>query len=234
MAIMHNDNYYLIIPASGTGSRMNVGVPKQYLKLDNGLTILDQCLKTLLKIDQISGFVISLSESDSRFNKSTYFNHPKLLGLALGGKERYHSVQSALNTLSNFARSNDWVLIHDAVRPCIKEADVHNLIDHVFNHSVGGILASKALDTIKKIHDEKVTTIDRNELYHAQTPQMFRFGILKEAIDNAIEIDNHITDDSEALENLGYSIKIVSGSKSNIKITQADDLELANYYLNKL
>ena len=229
---MHNDNCYLIIPASGSGSRMNSEIPKQYLKLENGLTIVDQCLKTLLGIDQISGCVIALAEGDERFKDSSYYKHPKILGFALGGKERYHSVLSALNTLSEFASSNDWVLVHDAVRPCIKKTDVQNLIGEIFNHSVGGILATRAIDTIKKIKDKgEVSTIDRKKLYHAQTPQMFRFGILKEAINNAIEINNHITDESEAVEDLGHLIKIVTGSKSNIKITQEDDLELANYYL---
>ena len=150
----------------------------------------------------------------------------------MGGKERYHSVLSALNTLSEFASSNDWVLVHDAVRPCIKKTDVENLIGEIFNHSIGGILATRAIDTIKKIKDKgEVLTIDRKKLYHAQTPQMFRFGILKEAINNAMEINNHITDESEAVEDLGHLIKIVTGSKSNIKITQEEDLELANYYL---
>jgi 2-C-methyl-D-erythritol 4-phosphate cytidylyltransferase len=229
---MHNDNCYLIIPASGSGSRMNAEIPKQYLKLENGLTIVDQCLKTLLEIEQISGCVIALAEGDELFKDSSYYKHPKILGFALGGKERQHSVLSALNTLSEFASSNDWVLVHDAVRPCIKKTDVQNLIGEIFNHSIGGILATRAIDTIKKIKDEgEVSTIDRKKLYHAQTPQMFRFGILKEAIDKAIEIDNHITDESEAVEDLGHLIKIVTGSKSNIKITQEDDLELANYYL---
>ncbi len=229
---MRNDNCYLIIPASGSGSRMNAEIPKQYLKLENGLTIVDQCLKTLLGIDQISGCVIALAEGDERFKDSSYYKHPKILGFALGGMERYHSVLSALNTLSEFASSNDWVLVHDAVRPCIKKTDVENLIGEIFNHSVGGILATRAIDTIKKIKDKgEVLTIDRKKLYHAQTPQMFRFGILKEAINNAIEINNHITDESEAVEDLGHLIKIVTGSKSNIKITQEDDLELANYYL---
>ena len=186
---MHNDNCYLIIPASGSGSRMNAEIPKQYLKLENGLTIVDQCLKTLLEIEQISGCVIALAEGDERFKDSSYYKHPKILGFALGGKERHHSVLSALYTLSEFASSNDWVLVHDAVRPCIKKTDVQNLIGEIFNHSIGGILATRAIDTIKKIKDKgEVSTIDRKKLYHAQTPQMFRFGILKKAINNAIEI----------------------------------------------
>ena len=106
------------------------------------------------------------------------------------------------------------------------------LINETSNHPTGGILATSVVDTIKQVDvDGEVSTIDRKKLYKAQTPQMFRYGILKSALDSAIKLDNHITDESEAIENLGYSIKIVIGSSSNIKITQSDDLKLANHYL---
>ena len=230
---MNNDNYFLIIPASGIGKRMNESIPKQYLKLDNGMTIIDQCLKTLLSIDKVTACVVVTADGDNKFESSPYFNHPKMLTIALGGKERYHSVFNALNSLNKIANSNDWVLIHDAVRPCINERDITNLIDGVTDHPIGGILATRVFDTIKQLNsDEKISTIDRKKLYTAQTPQMFRFGILKDALERSIEFDNHITDESEAIENLGHSIKIVIGSKSNIKITQLEDLKLANYYLN--
>jgi len=229
---MNNDNYYLIIPASGIGKRMKSKTPKQYLKLSNGLTIIDQCLKTLLEVNTISGFVIALSEKDTLFKSSNYFNHSKMLATAKGGKERLHSVLSALNSLGEVANPNDWVLVHDSVRPCVKKTDIEMLITEVSHHQTGGILATGVVDTIKQFAiDGKVSTIDRSKLYNAQTPQMFRFGILKDALETAVKLDNNITDESEAIENLGYSIKIVIGSSSNIKITQIDDLELANHYL---
>ena len=231
-ADMNNDNYYLIIPAGGIGKRMKSETPKQYLKLSNGLTIVDQCLKTLLEVDTISGFVIALSEKDTLFKSSTYFNHSKMLATAKGGKERLHSVLNALNSLEEVANPNDWVLVHDSVRPCVKKTDIEMLITEVSQHQTGGILATGVVDTIKQVAiDGEVSTIDRNKLYKAQTPQMFRFGILKDALETAVKLDNNITDESEAIENLGYSIKIVIGSSSNIKITQIDDLELANHYL---
>ena len=231
-ADMNNDNYYLIMPASGIGKRMKSQIPKQYLKLENDLTIIDQCLKTLLEVDIISGFVISLSEDDTLFKSSIYFNHSKMLANVEGGKERLHSVLNSLNSLNKVAKPNDWVLVHDSVRPCVKKADIEMLITEVSNHPTGGILATSVVDTIKQVTvDGEVSTIDRKKLYKAQTPQMFRFGILKSALDNAIKLENHITDESEAIENLGYPIKIVIGSSSNIKITQSDDLKLANYYL---
>jgi len=232
LADMNNDNYYLIIPASGIGKRMKSEIPKQYLQLNNGLTIIDQCLKTLLEVDVISGFVIALSEKDTLFKSSTYFNHSKMLATAKGGKERLHSVLNALNSLEEVANPNDWVLVHDSVRPCVNKTDIEMLITEVSQHQTGGILATGVVDTIKQVAiDGEVSTIDRNKLYKAQTPQMFRFGILKDALETAVKLDNNITDESEAIENLGYSIKIVIGSSSNIKITQIDDLELANHYL---
>ena len=107
---MHDDNCFLIIPASGTGSRMNTDIPKQYLKLENGSTILDQSLETLLDMDQISGCVIAISDNDKYFMNSHYCFHPKLLATAKGGRERFHSVLNALITLIEFAEDNDWVL----------------------------------------------------------------------------------------------------------------------------
>jgi len=229
---MNSDNYYLIMPASGIGKRMKSEIPKQYLKLENDLTIIDQCLKTLLEVEKISGFVIALSEKDTLFKSSIYFNHSKLLAITKGGKERFHSVLNSLNSLNKIAKPNDWILVHDSVRPCVKKSDIEMLINEASNHPTGGILATSVVDTIKQVNvDGEVSTIDRKKLYEAQTPQMFRFGILKSALDNAIKLDNHITDESEAIENLGYSIKIVIGSSSNIKITQSDDLKLANHYL---
>ena len=232
---MNKDNYFLIIPASGVGTRMGSSTPKQYLRLENGLTIIDQCLKTLLEIKLISGFVVALSSTDSFFQSSHFYNHSKILAIAEGGKERFNSVLSALNSLNKTAQPNDWVLVHDSVRPCIKKSDIEKLIREVSNDSIGGILATSAIDTVKEINASgSIKTIDRKKLYMAQTPQMFRFGILKEAIESAIRMGGRINDESEAIEKLGHSVKIIGGSSSNIKITAKDDIDLANYFLKKL
>ncbi len=232
---MNKDNYFLIVPASGVGTRMGSSTPKQYLRLENGLTIIDQCLKTLLEIKLISGFVVALSSTDSFFQSSDFYNHSKILAIAEGGKERFNSVLSALNSLNKTAQPNDWVLVHDSVRPCIKKSDIEKLIREVSNDSIGGILATSAIDTVKeKNASGSIKTIDRKKLYMAQTPQMFRFGILKEAIESAIRMGGRITDESEAIEKLGHSVKIIGGSSSNIKITAKDDIDLANYFLKKL
>ena len=232
---MKKNKYFLVVPASGIGQRMNSKIPKQYLKLENGLSILDQCLESTLSSEFISGFIVALDKKDKLFKSSIFAAHEKLISIVNGGKERFHSVQSALSELSQIAKPDDWVLVHDAVRPCIKKDDIHKLIEEVGDDEVGGILADKVVDTVKqKNSNGLLSTIDRNKLHLAQTPQMFRFGILKEAIEKAIKLNIHVTDESEALECLGYSIRIVDGSSSNIKITTQEDLELANYYLKQL
>ena len=231
---MKKNKYFLVVPASGIGQRMNSKIPKQYLKLENGLSILDQCLESTLSSEFISGFIVALDKKDKFFKSSVFAVHEKLISIVNGGKERFHSVQSALSELSQIAKPDDWVLVHDAVRPCIKKDDIHKLIEEVGDDKVGGILADKVVDTVKqKNSNGLVSTIDRKKLHLAQTPQMFRFGILKEAIEKAIKLNIHVTDESEALECLGYSIRIVDGSSSNIKITTQEDLELANYYLKQ-
>lgn len=232
---MKKNKYFLVIPASGIGKRMNSDIPKQYLHLDSGITILDQCLKTFLSIKSISGFVVALANKDTRFESSLFAKNSKLIAIASGGKERFHSVLNALNSLNEIAEFNDWILVHDSVRPCIKQSDIEKLIEEVSDDAIGGILTNRVADTVKqKNTNGLVSTIDRKKLHMAQTPQMFRFGILKEALEKIIKLDIHITDESEALEYLGHSVRIVNGSSSNIKITNKDDIDLANYFLYQL
>ncbi|WXT99677.1 MAG: 2-C-methyl-D-erythritol 4-phosphate cytidylyltransferase [Catillopecten margaritatus gill symbiont] len=227
-----SNQHFLIIPASGIGTRMNAEVPKQYLKLANGLTVLNQTLKTLLEMEKIKGCVIAIAENDTEFKKSSFANHDKLLATAIGGKERFHSVMSALNTLRPFAKDNDWVLVHDAARPCVKASEVDNLIETLKNHSVGGLLATRVVDTLKKSHGTIVEkTVDRSLLWQAQTPQMYRFGVLLKALENVIQNDLTITDEASSIEYLGLESVLVSASKSNFKITTPEDLDLANFYL---
>ena len=229
---MNKDKYFLVVPASGIGQRMNSTIPKQYIILEKGLTILDQCLNTILSNDLISGFIVALDKKDSHFKSSDFAKDPKLISITTGGKERFHSVLNALNALDQTAKPNDWVLVHDAVRPCIRKEDINKLIEEVADDKVGGILANRIVDTVKqKNNGGLVSTIDRQKLYIAQTPQMFRYAILKDSIEKAIESNMHITDESEALESQNYSIRIVEGSSSNIKITTQEDIHLANYFL---
>lgn len=227
------DHCYLVVPASGVGTRMQSSISKQYLQLDNGLSVLDQTLSTLLNIKKIKGCVVAISEQDNLFSSSQFYNHSKLLAIATGGKERYHSVINALNSLRPFVKDNDWILVHDAARPCIKAEDVENLIQQLENQKIGGLLATKVVDTIKKSSHQMVeSTIERSNLWQAQTPQMYRFGILLHALNTAYNDGINVTDEASAIEHLGLDSLLVESSKTNIKITSPDDLALANFYLN--
>ena len=228
------DHCYLVVPASGVGTRMQSSISKQYLQLDNGLSVLDQTLSTLLNIKKIKGCVVAISEPDNLFSSSQFYNHSKLLAIATGGKERYHSVINALNSLRPFVKDNDWILVHDAARPCIKAEDVENLIQQLENQKIGGLLATKVVDTIKKSSHQMVeSTIERSILWQAQTPQMYRFGILLHALNTAYNDGINVTDEASAIEHLGLDSLLVESSKTNIKITSPDDMALANFYLNK-
>ncbi|VVH61385.1 2-C-methyl-D-erythritol 4-phosphate cytidylyltransferase [bacterium endosymbiont of Bathymodiolus sp. 5 South] len=231
---MSTDQHFLIVPASGIGSRMNAQQPKQYLKLENGLSVLDQTLKTLLNIEKIKGCVVAIAENDTDFKNSVFVNHDKLLATAMGGKERLHSVISALNTLRPFAQDNDWVLVHDAARPCVKASEIENLIKQLKDHPVGGLLATKVVDTVKKSHGNIVeSTLDRSALWQAQTPQIYRFTVLSKALKNVVQNNLMITDEASSIEYLGLESVLVEASKSNLKITVAEDLTLANFYLKQ-
>ena len=225
------NKYYLIIPATGVGTRMNSSLPKQYLTLANGLTILDQTLKTFLNIKQIEGVVIALNANDTFFEQSKFCHHPKLLTTVIGGSERYHSTFNALLALEKIATNDDFILVHDSVRPCIKKESVEQLINELKTDSVGGLLATKIVDTLKKSKTNEFKTVDRANLYAAQTPQMYRFKHLKKALEQTIKNNAAITDETQAIEQINLMPKIVIGSKENIKITYPEDLKLANFFL---
>jgi 2-C-methyl-D-erythritol 4-phosphate cytidylyltransferase len=225
--------YFAIIPAAGTGTRMQAETPKQYLTL-LGKSILELAAESLLHHPQIEKLVIVLKENDSFFKTLPLQAHPKII-TATGGNERFHTVLNGLNSLLPFADQNDWILIHDAARPCLQRSDIDKLITVLDNHPTGGILGVSIRDTIKRVIENKISeTIDRNELWHAYTPQMFRFGLLHDAITSALEKNQHITDDAMAIELMGLQPLMIEGRRDNIKITQQSDLALAEFYLRSL
>jgi 2-C-methyl-D-erythritol 4-phosphate cytidylyltransferase len=146
-----------------------------------------------------------------------------------GGGERSNSVRNGLKALAGLAADNDWVLVHDAARPCVSRQDVDRLLDRVQTHAVGGILAAPAADTLKRAGENKeiIQTIDRASLWRALTPQMFRYARLCEALDRAHADGRTPTDEAQALEWLGERPLVVEGSTTNLKITSADDLVIA-------
>lgn len=205
--------------------------PKQYLPLA-GRTVLEHSLDRLLNHPRISGAVLAISSGDDYWPGLDY--HPeKPLWLAAGGTERCHSVLNALAALSEHAAETDWVLVHDAARPCVRSGDVDRLLDACAQHPVGGILAVPVKDTLKKAGPggEIVETVDRADLWHAQTPQMFRLGELRAALEQALAAQVLVTDEASALECLGHKPLLVEGHADNLKITRPEDLALAEFYL---
>lgn len=220
---------WAVVPAAGVGKRMQSDRPKQYLELA-GTTVIEQTLTRLLASNVFTAVAVAISAEDPYWPELALSRHPEVL-TAPGGKERADSVLSALQALRARAGDEDWVLVHDAARPCITSEDIRKLIDTLAEHPVGGILALSSHDTLKDVQgDEIVGTHDRRHIWRALTPQMFRYGMLKQAL-LAAEGNPKITDEASALELQGLKPLIVEGRPDNIKITRPEDLALAEFYL---
>ncbi|MBL4762656.1 MAG: 2-C-methyl-D-erythritol 4-phosphate cytidylyltransferase [Gammaproteobacteria bacterium] len=226
-----SERCWAVIPAAGVGRRMASATPKQYMQVA-GKTVLEHTLNILLAQAEITGAIIALSEKDEYWQDLHYQSEKPLLH-ANGGQERFHSVLNALKTLQETASLNDWVLVHDAARPCVSSADLKRLISTVKKQNRGGLLACRVRDTMKRsgVNDRVVATENRENLWHALTPQMFRLGELVEAIESAIAGQVDMTDDASAMELFGYQPLLVEGSHANIKITHPEDLLVAEAIL---
>ena len=226
-------NYWAIIPAAGVGKRMCTDVPKQYLPL-RGKAVIVHSIERMASHPGIRGVVVALCEDDAYW-QDLMFSIDKPLWRAAGGVERCYSVLNALHVLSSHAHDDDWVLVHDAARPCVRADDISLLMDAVDENSIGGLLAVPVRDTMKRasIKNTVVDTLDRSYLWHALTPQMFRLGPLRNALAEALESDARVTDESSAMELAQYQPKLVEGHIDNIKITRPEDLILAEFYLQQ-
>ncbi|NOQ93057.1 MAG: 2-C-methyl-D-erythritol 4-phosphate cytidylyltransferase [Methylophaga sp.] len=221
--------FWAVVPAAGVGKRMQADRPKQYLPLANK-TVLEQTLMRLLDADVFSAVAVAISKEDPYWPELELSNHDKVI-TAADGKERADSVLSALKSLRDQASDSDWVLVHDAARPCLTSSDIHLLIETLKDDDVGGILALSSHDTLKNVEGLNITeTIDRSVIWRALTPQMFRYGMLKQALEQA-EGNPAVTDEASALEMQGLQPKIVEGRPDNIKITRPEDLALAQFYM---
>ncbi len=211
--------------------------PKQYLPLA-GRTVIEHSLNAVLNHPAIKGVVLAISADDEYWAELDY-QHKKPVLLAPGGVERCHSVLNALDVLQTTAHETDWVLVHDAARPCLRQSDISQLVECCQHHSVGGILATPVTDTIKQSTNSGETntvsaTIDRALLWRAQTPQMFRLGMLRDALKQALAASVTITDEASALEWNKQMPILVEGHGDNIKITRPEDLPLAEFYFSQL
>ena len=223
--------YWAVSPAAGIGSRMQADIPKQYLRI-KGRFILEHTLEVFCSHPMIAGVVVVLAANDDNWRSLPGIGHAKVM-TAPGGAERFNSVLNGLRYLHQHADNDDWVLVHDAVRPCLTHADIDHLVERLREHPVGGLLALPVRDTMKRANatGEVVETVSRSGLWHALTPQMFKLAMLERAIERAISESTLITDEAQAMELCGYRPQLVQGRADNIKITRQDDLPLAQLFL---
>ena len=221
---------WAVVPAAGSGSRFSKTKLKQYQYIQNH-TVLEHTVNRLNSLD-LAGCVLAIGENDN-FARTLYFDHKEKLHFCLGGVERVNSVFNALIYLSDIADEDDWVLVHDAARPCVTQENLQLLVNTAIAHNQSAILAIPVRDTLKLVHTENQIekTVSRELLWQAQTPQMAKLKILKNALETALANHIVITDEASALEYINQAVQVVQGRSDNIKITYADDLELARLIL---
>lgn len=222
--------FWLLIPAAGIGARVGADFPKQYCVL-KGKTILEHSVDVFLGIPGLKGVVIALHSDDRHFAQLPLAKH-HLVKTVVGGKERADSVFNAVNYLMDKDKDDTWVLVHDAARPCTQAADVVAMIN-TLSTTAGGIMAVPVGDTIKSVNSDGqiVKTEDRRVLWQAQTPQMFRLGMLRAALQSALKSSAVVTDEASAMEMMGHMPRVFQGKRSNIKITLPEDLVIAESLL---
>jgi len=224
---------WAIVPAAGQGSRFGTALPKQYMPL-LGRPMLSWTLTTLLEEARIDGIVVALAQGDSGWDRLPEAADPRI-SRCIGGERREQSVASGLDALVGTALETDWVLVHDAARPCLRRHDLNLLFDRLASDPVGGLLAVPVSDTLKREDDEQraLETVPRKGLWRALTPQMFRFGLLRRALRLCLERDRTVTDEAAAIECLGLRPRLVRGHADNIKVTNPEDAALAEAILRQ-
>ena len=215
---------------------MQAPLPKQYLPL-LGRPVILHTLERLCTHPRVRGVMVGVSDQDRHWQALTPMlaNLPKFLGKYPGGETRAQTVLNGLKALSQHAKSEDWVLVHDAVRPCVRHADIDKLIAVVGNDQEGGLLAFPVSDTVKRADNEGrvVETVRREGLWRAATPQMFRIGVLASALESALKRGTEITDEASAIEGTGWHPRVVACHADNIKVTLPEDLALVELYLKQ-
>jgi len=245
--------FVVVVPAAGVGKRMQTQCPKQYLTIAQQ-TILEHTVFKLLSHPLITHVVIAISEGDEYFKDTALSAHSNV-SVVHGGAERVDSVLAGLQSINS--EDFPWVMVHDAARPCVSLDDISALIEQTQKNNCGGLLAYPVRDTMKKarsvntlsintqpINSELIktasikkemveTTIEREDLWHALTPQLYKTNELISAISQALENKITITDESSAIEYAGFGSLLVEGNGNNIKITRPDDLTLASFILSQ-
>ncbi len=221
-------HYWLVMPAAGSGSRFGDRVPKQYAEI-LGRAVIEWALDPFTRDPRCTGMVVALAAGDEHWARIAQRSSARLETVQ-GGAERSQSVRRGLAALAGRAAPSDWVLVHDAARPCLAAVDLDRLLAECHEHPVGGLLAAPVADTLKLCDAGGASidrTVDRAGLWRALTPQMFRYGPLCAALDAAFAAGRSPTDEAQALEWTGAHPLRVPGSTRNLKITTAEDLALA-------
>ncbi len=222
---------WAVVVAAGRGERFGGSVPKQYAPL-LGRPVLSWSLRALLAVREIDGVIVALARWDRRWRRLAESRDPRVT-CCMGGDRREESVANAMVALAPFAEEDDWVLVHDAARPCLQSSDVRALVAALRDDPVGGLLAAPVSDTLK-VDDGRgrsVRTADRAAFWRALTPQMFRYGLLRRALALCIERERAVTDEASAIEALGLKPRLVRGRSDNIKLTTPDDRVIAEAIL---
>lgn len=209
-------NKYVIITAAGIGTRMQLGIPKQYYKLSNGRTILDNTLAKFIDNSLFDKIFVAISASDNFWSDSLYHNCDKIV-FCSGGATRFNSVYNTLKAIDE-RKKDDWVFVHDAARPCVNIDSIIDLYQQTkLSYSQAGILAVRAFETVKQVTIKNVVikTLDRNNIWLAQTPQLSRLGQLEKAFDFCYSnnLVDKVTDEASALEIFGINPIVVECSK---------------------
>ena len=223
--------FHIIIPAAGSGSRMGLDQPKQYLKIHKQ-TFIERVIRVFENIPLVDSIHIALKPKDDLWNTLNLSLSSKVNVHYCGGESRAKTVLNTLETIKTHMNDSDWILVHDAARPGVQEKDVIHLIETLKNDPVGGLLAYPIADTIKK-SDKEDRVIDsplRDYLWQAQTPQMYRYKMLIDALKS---FDGIPTDESQAIERLGMKPKLIKGDFKNFKVTYQEDLSILEHLITE-
>lgn len=227
---MNAPRYFALIPAAGAGTRMGADHPKQYLEIA-GKPMLRHVLDTFSAVPAINHVFVVVSEGDAHIERLCRTAPPlseKVSVLYEGGATRQESVLNGLRSLREQVADGDWVLVHDAARPGLTSALIEKLLFALRDDEVGGLLAMPVVDTLKRADRGRASgTVPREGLWSAQTPQMFRYALLR----RALELADHVTDEASAVEAMGLQPKLVEGDARNFKLTLPGDVGLAEMYL---
>jgi 2-C-methyl-D-erythritol 4-phosphate cytidylyltransferase len=223
------------MPAAGSGQRFAASLPKQYASLA-GFTVIEHALSRFEADADCAGIVIALAKDDPHW-PAIEARRTRAVMRAEGGEQRAHSVLNALKLLAPHVDADDWIMVHDAARPCFSSEDLARLKRDLVNHEAGGLLAVPLADTLKRAEPgdgpaRVNTTIDRQGLWRAATPQVFRLGLLLQALERALTAGRIPTDEAQAMEWAGHQPRLVPGRADNIKVTTPEDLLLASAILS--